>query len=554
MELRQYAQVLWRWLWLIVLGAILAGGTAYFMSQNTPPIYRATTTLYVSQANSSTLTDYTSVYVSQQMAKTYSELLLKRSVYEETLTRLGLPLSPTLDVSIAVQPIRDTQLMELTVDSPDPILAQRIANELPQVFIKQYNALQSGRYAESRAALQVQMDQVQKDIDETQKALDQARTATSLSAEAKQAEVTRLETALTTYRNSYSSLLTAYEQARMADARSLSSIVVAEPAALPEKPVGPHRLRNTFLAALVGMMLGVGTAFLIEYLDDTIKTPADAEQVAGLATLGSINRIRGIRNAQDILVTSKHPRSSVSESYRMMRTVIQLLNDGSESDWLVTSPGPQEGKTATVANLGVAMAQAGHRTIVVDGDLRRPSLHKVFAVQNVRGLATVLLRSDLDVANALVNTGIDGLKLLPSGVVPPNPAELLVSPRMDAVVARLKELADVVIFDCPPALAVADASILATKLKQGIIVVYAGHTRSDELRRTKDALAVTGIALQGVVLNRIAHGHSGYYYRNYYSEDSGDGHHAQAHSRFSPSFLNRRKKAQPEEAPLAAER
>ena len=181
MELRQYASLAKKWLWLIILGGVLAGGAAYMTSMNARPIYRAMSTLYVSQTTSSTLSDYNSVYVSQQMAKTYTELLLKRSVYEETLTRLGLPPTATVDASINVQPVRDTQLMELSVDSADPDLAYRFANELPRVFIKQYAALQSGRYAETRTSLQAQMDQIQKDTAETQKALDAARAPPQLS-------------------------------------------------------------------------------------------------------------------------------------------------------------------------------------------------------------------------------------------------------------------------------------------------------------------------------------------------------------------------------------
>lgn len=551
MELRQYAQVLWRWLWLIILGAVLAGGTAYMTSRNAQPVYRATTTLYVSGTTSSTLSDYNALYVSQQMAKTYTELLMKRSVYQETLIRLGLPPTATLDAVIKVQTVRDTQLMELRVDSTDPVLAYRLANELPQVFIKQYNALQSGRYAESRAALQAQMDQVQEDINATQKALDLARASTTLSSEAKQTEVARLESALTTYRSSYSSLLGSYEQARMADARTLSSIVVAEPASLPELPIGSGTLLKTMLAMLVGVMLAVGVAFLIEYLDDTVKTPADAEQVAGLATLGTVGHMAGVKAAPDSLITSRYPKSSIAEAYRMMRTMIQFANDGSEKDLLVTSAGPQEGKTTTVANLGIAMAQAGRTTILVDADLRRPALHHVFGLQNMRGLTTLLLRDDLDAANMLVRTGIDGLSVLPSGIVPPNPAELLAGPRLHKVITRLKELADVVIFDCPPVLAVADTSIIASEVKHGLLVSYSGRTRSEDLRRAKDALAMTGIILQGIVLNHTHPRRAGYSY--YYSEDGGKEHRRGKKRGFSLPFFKREKEAQPEEAPTPTE-
>ena len=338
----------------------------------------------------------------------------------------------------------------------------------------------------------------------------------------------------------------------MADARSLSSIVVAEAASLPKFPIGSGRSSKIMLATLIGMMLAVGVAFLVEYLDDTIKTAADTEQVAGLATLGTIGLISGVRAAPDALVTSKHPKSSISEGYRMVRTMIQFTNDGIGKDFLITSAGPQEGKTTTAANLGVVMAQAGRSTIVVDADLRRPSLHKIFGVQNMRGLATLLLRDDLDVANMLMSTEVDGLRVLPSGIIPANPAELLAGQRMDNVITRLQELADVVIFDSPPVLAVADTSILAGKVKQALLVAYTGHTRSDELRRAKDALAVTGIMLQGVILNRT-HRRSGGYGYYYYAEDGTKERRQRTKRGLALPFLNRRKQPPPEEAATPAE-
>jgi tyrosine-protein kinase len=555
MELRHYVQILWRWLWLIILGAVLAGGAAYLVSSNAKPVYRATTTLYVSQSTSTSLTDYTSVYVSQQMAATYSQLLQKRSVFQETMVRLGLPPTTTVDAAITVSPVRDTQLINLSVDSRDPALAWQIANELPQAFIKQYNALQSGRYAETLAALQAQMDETQKNIDDTLKSLDEVKASTSLSADAKQSEVARLETSLATYRSSYSSLLGSFEQARMADARSLSSIVVAEPAGLPDKPIGYGALTKTLLAAIIGAILATGAALGIEYLDDTIKTPADAEEVAGLATLGGISRLPSIKRSSDALVTSRHPNSSATEAYRMVRTMLRMSGQGADKGYLVTSAEPQEGKSTIVANLGVVMAEAGITTILVDADLRRPVLHKIFGVQNARGLATLLLRDDLDVASTLVPTGVDGLKLLPSGVTTPNPAELLASDGLERVIAQLKQLADVVIFDSPPVLAVADTAILAARTQRAILVVNAGRTRSDDLRRAKDTLALTGITLQGVILNRVRPRRGSYGYYGYYSDDgeSKEGHRRKTGRGLSLPFFNRRAKAQPDESTTSAD-
>lgn len=522
MELREYLAILRKWAWLIGLGIILSAGTAFLVSKKMTPVYRASTTLLISQAREPALTDYTSILTSERLAKTYSELLTKRPVLKEVITNLY----PNLDVEkleeqIEVRPVRDTQLIEVSVEDTRPSLAARIANEIPKVFIEQNEAIQSERFAASKESLSQQMEELNSEIEQTEESIRQLQAAPGPGT---QEEIARLEDNLALYRESYASLLRSYEEIRVAEGESLDTVIVVEPAEVPKEPVSPRTLLNTALAGAVGAMLAVGVVFLIEYLDDTIKTPDDAQRELALPTLGTISRIARVKSWRDSLVTFWHPRSPISEAYRVVRTNIQFSTVGNPtSALLVTSAVPLEGKTTTAANLAVVMAQAGKKVVLVDADLRRPTLHDAFDVRREPGLTDLLVAERLRPSEALIETHIDGLRLLPSGTLPPNPAELLGSERMKRVLAQLEEEADVVILDSPPVLAVADASIVASRSSGVLLVVDAGKTRCEACRQGKEALEKAGGRLLGVVLNKVVPRRGGYYYyHHYYSSEKSE--------------------------------
>ena len=211
------------------------------------------------------------------------------------------------------------------------------------------------------------------------------------------------------------------------------------------------------------------------------------------------------------LVTLANPRSAVAEAYRTLRTNIQLSSlDQPLRTLLVASAGPDEGKSTTLANLAVAFAQAGRRTILVDSDLRRPSLHTLLGSPNDRGLTTMLLQDDAPAP--LIEMPVEGLRLLPSGPVPPNPSELLASRRLEQAIARLTDDADLVLFDSPPALAVSDAAVLSRRVDGVLLVVSAGRTRREHAARARQVLERAGARLLGVVLNNASVGDALYSY------------------------------------------
>ncbi|MEA3345710.1 MAG: polysaccharide biosynthesis tyrosine autokinase [Chloroflexota bacterium] len=519
-ELRQYLFIIRKWLWLIVLCTLLAGGTAYGVNRwMIFPTYRASTTLLITQSSNPT-SNYQDILFSQRIAQTYAELLQKRPVVEETLNHLGYthidPDEPLFELK--VQPVRDTQLIELQVESTLPQLAKEIADTLPQVFIQQYEGMQTSRFASSKENLAKHLAELERSIEQTEKSLAELEESDSPEEEAKRAQ---LESTLNQYRSSYSNLLQSYEEIRLAEAQSTDNVVVTEPAQMPKEPVWPRVKLNTLLAAVVGSMLAVGTAFLIEYLDDTIKSPDEISEVLGLSSLAAIPLIPG-GEIEDKLIASGHSRSPISEAYRVLRTNIQFSSpDRTLKTLLISSPGPTEGKSLTLANLGVVMAQAGQRVILVDCDLRRPTLHRIFGLSNESGLTSALFNDDSDVDRWLQPTEVDNLSVLTSGPLPPNPSELLGSQRMEEMVKELKARADVILFDSPPSLAVTDAAVLANQVDGTILVIDAGTTRREPAQRAKYDLDNVGGNILGATLNRVSTDSRGgyYYYYYYYSED-----------------------------------
>ncbi|MEP7199570.1 MAG: polysaccharide biosynthesis tyrosine autokinase [Chloroflexota bacterium] len=521
MELRHYLAVVRRWAWLIVLGAVLGAGGAYISSRLTTKVYSASTTLLVNEARSNAMSDYTGLLMSERLAKTYTELLKKDPVLEAVVKNLQLSISPdALGGSINVQSVRDTQLIQLTVESTDPQLAARIANEVPKVFIENNLELQTSRFAASRQNLSNELGNLDAEIKGVQAALDAAKNSSVPGADA---ERVRLDSKLSELRRSYASVLQSYEQIRVVEAQTLTNVTVVNPAKVPSGPIRPNTTINTLLGLVVGLMLAVGLVFFIEYLDDTLKTADDIQQTLGLTTLGTVLRLPSQERGK-LLLAAEQPKSSFAEALRALRTNIQYSSiDKPIKTVLVTSAGPSEGKSTLASNLAVVMAQAGLRTVLIDGDLRRPSVHKIFALNNQRGLTNALVQEPFHLDGDLRLAPTENLKVMTSGPMPPNPSELLGSHRMAALLETLKREADFIVLDSPPTLAVTDASVLASKVDGVILVIDSGSTRRGLALKAKEQLEQVGARILGVAVNKLSARSGGsnyyYYYNYYYSSD-----------------------------------
>ncbi len=520
-DLRRYFALLMHWGWLIILAVALSGAAAYLVSVRMTPVYQASTTILINQAPSTRVSDYASLLTSERLTQTYSQLITKKPVLQgvaEALQRdYGIIVDATeLAALIDVSPVQDTQLIEIKVRNTDPALAANIANALVSVFSRTIQETQTARYAETKNSLQQQLDDLGQRIEADSLALQNLG-----STPEDNAERSRLETQLNQNRQLYASLLQTFEQVRLAEAESISNVTQAEPATIPERPISPRVMQNTLLAAIVGGMLAVGGIFLGEALDDTVKGPEDITRSIDLPVLGVVAEHP---TGKGELVTVTQPRSPVAEAFRSLRTNIQFASvDRTLQTILVTSALPSEGKSTVAANLAIALAQSGKRVVLLEADLRRPSVHRYLNVPNRLGLSAMFVQPQVYLDGNLQGTRIPNLKVLTSGDLPPNPSELLGSERMYAILRQVREQADVLVLDSPPVMAVTDAVVLAPRVDGVLLVVKPGNTKLSALQTAVEQLQRVGSNVLGVVLNdvqmkgfRYRYYSSSYYYYGYH--------------------------------------
>ena len=297
------------------------------------------------------------------------------------------------------------------------------------------------------------------------------------------------------------------------------AVRIVAPAREPDanSPVSPNKPMNYTLGTLLGLFAGVGLSFLLDYLDDTIRTKDELQRITDIPLLGVIPRIegKGGETHKKDLYAFHQPKSTVSEAYRGVRTALTMRSHGTRHRVLaLTSAGPREGKSTTVINLATVLAYSSKRTLIIDADLRKPRIHKSFGLENARGL-TNLIVSDGEPRDFCQATNVPGVDVLPSGPIPPNPSELLGSDKMRDIVARLRRDYDHVIIDTPPIGAVTDAAVLGTIVDGVILVVHAGKTRSGIVQRGLEQLRYINAPVEGVILNNLQV--RGRYYPGYYN-------------------------------------
>ena len=497
----------------MALAMALAAGAAYAVSKRTVPVYQAATSLLINEAPANKTTDYSALVASERIAQTYAQMMVKEPVLEGVIQQLGLEARASeLKGAVQVQPVRDTSLIDVKVEDTDPRRAALIANTLVAVFTEQNQAMQASRYTASKDSLETQLNDLEAQIKANGEALAELG-----EGEEYLAERDRLQTLQSQYRQTYAYLLQSYEQVRLAEAQSTSSIVQVEPAKAPRSPIRPRTLVNTALAGVVGLMLAVGVIFLIEALDDTLG-PEDITQRLGLPVLGVISRHNGNGSKP---VTALEPRSPVSESFRSLRTNIQFAGvDKPLKRVLVTSPSPEDGKSTVAANLAVTLAQGGKRVALIDADLRRPRVHKVLGLQNRQGMTALFVQSKVALNGHLQETEVNNLCALTTGILPPNPSELLGSDKMAEIMEQIGERVDVQVIDTPPVMAVTDAAVLAPKTDGVVLVVKPGVTKLGAASQAVEQLQRVGANLLGVVLNdvEVKRGRYKYaYYHGYYA-------------------------------------
>jgi succinoglycan biosynthesis transport protein ExoP len=659
-DLKRWLVLLRHWIWLLILAALLGAATAYMISKYQTPIYQAKTQVMITRSSSQgPVTDITQSLSSQQMTQTYVELLSQGWVRTQVAERVG---GGTIGEGMKISAATNTQIINITVEDPDPTRAARIADTLVQVLIEQNESIQSGRYADAEKSLDVQIQKMDEQISGIQAQLEQAKSdalaekvvaaqnniqstqsaiaatqaelakldgltivrvqamlksdrarieelqlqLTSQSAENQRLaaqlaaippvepdpvlvgeletqlsetttaiEVTRqqiqsfqdeidwltplaeagmiektltekkeylalqqallpsyqeiytdllisgkiegttdkiinLEKNLSLYQQIYLNLLDDRETVRLERMQNMPNVVQLNPAIPSSQPIRPRIIRNAILAGLASLILVVALLFLIEFLDDTIKS---AEQVTERLKLPVIGYIADIQRGPETAYVAEHPRSPVAEAFRTLRTNLEFADvDKPPKLLLVVSPNPSEGKSSIAVNLAITLAQGGKRVLLIDADLRRPRVHHYLGLTNRKGLSD-MFRSSATVEQVVSAWKNENLAVITSGGLPPNPADILASEKMANILKTVREKADVVVIDAPPFL-VADATILAGRADGVLLVIRPGKTPMDSALFTVEQLKRAGAHVLGVVLNRIPRSHA-YSYGGY---------------------------------------
>ncbi len=511
-RIKEYFYLLVSWAWVIVLAGAVAGAAAYIISIRTTPIYQTTARLLVSEPPAVRSLDNSTMINVQLTTSTYAEMLTDQIVLQGVIDKLGLQIKPArLQGAVSVAVVKGTQLLEITVEDPDPAQAVAIADTLGKVFALRIHDLQSQRYASTQEGLAKQVSDIENQINIT--SLAQA-------SEKDPVQKLQIDARLVQYRNLYSSLVTNFEQIRLAEVQTSTNVVIAQPAVFQTAPVRPRTMLNVIVGIFTGMLLAVALIFGIEALDDTIKNPDDIRQNFNLSILGMISNHE---MADQKPISQTQPRSPVAEAFRSMRTNITFASvDRPLRRILITSPTPQDGKTTVSSNLAVVLANSEKKVVLLDADLRRPQIHSKFGLVNRAGLSELFVH-DLDSLKDVIQFGdASELGVITSGGLPPNPSELLTSNKMIQILDRINQDYDLILIDTPPVLSVTDAVALAPRMDGVILVIKPGKTRQKDLQQTIEELNGVGAHILGVVLNNVNTGSRkyGYYYGQYHSKYS----------------------------------
>jgi len=327
-----------------------------------------------------------------------------------------------------------------------------------------------------------------------------------------------------TNRELYNGLLQKLKETGVSETLKASNIDVIDRAEVPKIPYKPNKRLNILLSIVVGLFGGVGIAFLFEYVDNTIKTPEDVEKRVSLPSLGIIPSYSE-ENPPIEYITYLDTKSPLSEAYCTLRTFLLLSTGGRPPRIItVTSPEREEGKTTTVVNTAVSFAKSNAKVIIIDADMRRPRLHKLFEVDNTTGLSAYLSGIEELGENLIKDTGIPNLSIIPSGPIPPNPAELLSSHRLGELIRSLY-LYNFIIFDTPPLLGIPDTLILSPQTDGVIVVAKSGKTTREAALEARKVLEAVSAKILGIVLNSInqsamRYSHHYNYYRYYYGAEN----------------------------------
>ncbi len=408
------------------------------------------------------------------------------------------PESEQIPFSMSVSTIQDTSIFNIAIEAGDPELCKVAANAGALVLMQENERTFA-------IGLETASELIEKQILTPLEELSRIRGGS---------ESPGIDSGTTDDREPESQLW---------QASQLNNVRIMDYARTPTFPIRPNKKQNAALGLLVGIFLGGGLAFFLEYMDTSIRTIGDIEKYLSWPVLSIVPRfeqtIKGKASDSEIQpVVSKFSKSASAEAYRTLRTNIQLADlDNPPKFLVVTSAIPLEGKSTTALNLAVALAQKEGKVLLVDADLRKPTIHKVLHLDNSSGLADLIVNNSELAASVKQSKDIDNLWVLTSGSIPSNPSELLGSSRMKTLVEQMRKEYEYVILDTPPLISVSDSAILASQADGILMVIRPGKVKGEIGRHTKELLERIGTPVLGCVFNGIEPSHRNYYYYyNYY--------------------------------------
>lgn len=477
---RSYLMLLRRRQWWVIALAVVGLAVSLAFTFTAQKQYSATAQILVQSPADQTAQGVTQAPVTQTDVETELTLVTSAPIVDDVRRQLGAV--PAVTAAVVGQ----TNVIAITATSSSPPQAARIANAYARDFVAYREVTASQNLAAAENQLRAQVTRLARQLDGLH---GRAKSSAEAAALFSQQAVLKEQLA----------------QMQVSGAVNVGGVELVTPAQTPASPSSPQPARDALLGLAAGLLAGLGAAFLRDSLDDRLSSKEAAEHAGGAPVLALVPMVPSWRRRQKaVVVALTEPTSPSSESYRSLRTSLQFTRQERKlRSLMVTSPAASEGKTSTLANLGVVFAQAGERVLLVSCDLRRPRLGEFFGFDERSGLTSVLCgQQSLDEVIQPVR-GHDRLWALPAGKVLPNPAELLNGPAAREVFTSLAARFDLVLIDSPPLLPVTDAVVLSQHADATLMVVAAGQTRQGDLRRASEKLHQVGVTVLGMVLNQV---------------------------------------------------
>jgi capsular exopolysaccharide synthesis family protein len=497
---KQILLTLLRWWWALAFGTTVAVVIGFSVTQRQVPVYQARATIMVGELIQAPQISRDDLVGRDAFTQAYAEMALRQPVLDGVVQSLNLNITwNQLKDSVNVEIVEGTPIIEISAKANSPQDAQAIAGEIAN----QLNLLSQtkGQVDSTQQFVQQEIEHLQSRIETERERLAslqiEATTASGTRLEELNVKIETLQRLITDWEDTYSRLLTI-----LGPKVSQNSLTIIEEAHASTKPVSPHLALNLLLSACAGFGLALGFVFLVDRFDDRIRSSEVLENKLGLHHLGSINKIRG-KAYEGKLITNKDASLGTAFFYRKILDKLGLGDKGGRlaKTILVTSPRLREGKSVTVSNLGIMMAQAGHKTIIVDVDWIKPVQHQLFNVSNGTGLMDLLASSDLVPRDHLQPTSIPNLKILTAGNLPDDPTAALDPIRMKQILSDLMRGSNVVILDAPST-SISESAVLFGLVEAVILVIDFGRTTMSSVKESMASLYLTGGRLLGGILNR----------------------------------------------------